>query len=262
MKVLFFKGARRTTMKKTTALSRCVFAAVAFAALCLPCWAQGNLRTVLFVKVKIDQEDNWKASVKDYAALLKKAGSDRRYTVWESQSGPFEYAVVWYSEKFKDLGEDDPKMASSAADRTAVFARLNGETDSLETWVDEMQPDLAITSKEIPAFVRTGRSKVFPGKMDEVRSMFRDQIVPAVKKSGATDYGVAIARFGTPTNEVHSYIGLSGWGDIDGPIGAEKGMTPAEWKAFQTKLASVIESTEWTLWKYHPELSYIPSAAK
>lgn len=247
-------------MRKPFSLSQCLFGAVALIAFCMPCWGQGNLRTVLFVKVKVDQEDNWKATVKDYAELMKKSGSDRRFTVWESQTGPLQYAVVWYSGKWKEMGEDDPKLKSSAADLATIFSRLNGETVSLERWVDEMQPDMAIPSKDIPNMVRTGVSRVVPGKMDEVKAIFREQIVPAVKKSGATDYGVAVARFGTPTNEIHSYIGLSGWGDLDGPIGAEKGMTAAEWKAFQTKLAGVIERTEWTLWKYHPELSFVPPA--
>lgn len=248
-------------MKKMFSCHRSVLAAVALCVFCLPCLAQQqkNLRTVLFVKVKLDQEDNWKASVKDYAALVKKAGSESQFTVWESESGPHMWGVVWYTSNFKELGEDNPKLKDSAADLTSLFSRLNGQSDSLEYWIDEMQPELMIRSKEIPPYVRTGRSKIQPGKMEEARALFRDQIVPAVKKSGATDYGVAMARFGTPTNEFHSYLGVSGWADFDSPLGAEKGMSPAEWKAFQAKVATVIESTEWALWKYHPELSYLPS---
>ena len=247
-------------MRKPFCLSHCLLAAVALTLFCLPCGAQGNLRTVLFVKVKVDQVDNWKAAVKDYAALVKKAGSEQAYTVWESQTGPSEYAVVWYSDKWKEIGEDNPKLKSSAADLAGIFSRLNGQTDSLETWIDEMQPELSIRSKEIPSMVRTGRSRVLQGKMDEMKALFHDQIVPAVKKSGATDYGVAVARFGTPTNEIHSYIGMSGWGDLDAPFGAEKGMSAAEWKAFQAKLPALIEGTEWTIWKYQPDLSYVPPA--
>jgi hypothetical protein len=247
-------------MRKPFSLSRCLVATVVLTAFCLPCWAQqGNLRTVLFVKVKPDQEENWKAAVKDYVALVKKAGSEQQFTVWESQTGPWRYAVVWYSAKWKEIGEENPKLKSAAADMATIFARLNGQTDSLETWIDEMQPEFMISSKEIPAMVRTGVSRIAPGKMDEAKALFRDQIVPAVKKSGTTSYGVAVARFGTPTNEIHSYIGLSGWGDLDGPIGAEKGMSPAEWKAFQAKLPGLIERTEWTIWKFHPDLSYIPA---
>jgi quinol monooxygenase YgiN len=246
-------------MQKT--LSRFFTAAVVLTAVCLPCFAQqGNLRTVLFVKLKLDQQDNWKAAVKDLVVLHQKAGSDQQFTVWESQTGPGEFAVVWYSAKWKDMGENDPKLKSSAADLAGIFSRLNGQTESLNIWIDEMQPDMAISSKEIPTMVRTGRTRVVPGKMDEMKAVLREQIVPAIKKSGATSYGVAVARYGTPANEIHSYVGLSGWADLDGPIGTEKAMSPAEYKAFMAKVQTLVESTEWTIWKYQPDLSYIPAA--
>jgi hypothetical protein len=247
-------------MRKAFTLRSCLLAAVALTAFCVPSWAQANIRTVLFVKVKMGQEESWKAAVKDYAALVKKAGSDQGFTVWESQSGPSQHAVVWYSSNWKQLGEQDPKLKSVEADMARLFARLDTVTDSLETWIDEMQPDMMIRSKEVPPYVRVGRTRVVSGKMDDLKALFRDQIVPAVKKSGTTDYGVAVARFGTPSNEIHSYLGLNGWGELDGPIGAEKAMSASEFKAFQAKLSPLIESTEWSMWKYEPELSYIPPA--
>lgn len=245
----------------TKTLSRFLIAAVVLTAVCLPCFAQqGNLRTVLFIRLKLDQQDNWKAAVKDLVALHQKAGSDQQFTIWESQTGPVEFAVVWYSAKWKDMGENDPKLKSSAADLARIFSRLNGQAENMNMWIDEMQPDMAISSKEIPTMVRTGRTRVVPGKMDEFKALFREQIVPAIKKSGATSFGVAVARYGTPSNEIHSYLGLSGWADLDGPIGTEKAMSPAEYKAFQAKLQPMIEGTEWTIWKYQPDLSYIPAA--
>ena len=244
-------------MKKSFLLRACLLAALALTTFCAASWAQANIRTVLFVKVKMGQEENWKAAVKDYAALVKKAGSDQAFTVWESESGPSEHAVVWYSSKWKQLGEQDPKLQSIEADMARMFARLDTVTESLETWIDEMQPDMMISSKVIPPCARVGRTRVVSGKMDDLKALFRDQIVPAMKKSGATDYGVAVARFGTPSNELHSYLGLNGWGDLDGPIGVEKAMSASEFKAFQAKLSPLIESTEWSMWKYEPELSYV-----
>lgn len=244
-------------MKRTLPRQCCLLAAIALIVFCVPSWAQGNLRTVLFVKVKLGQQENWKAAVKDYAATVKKAGSEQGFTVWESESGPNLYAVVWYSTKWKEMGEQNPKLKPVEGDMARLFERLDNVTDSLETWIDEMQPEFTIRSKEIPAMVRVGRTKVVSGRMDDIKAMFRDTIVPAIKKSGATDYGVALARYGTPSNEIHSYMGLSGWGDLDGPIGTEKSMTAEEYKAFQSKLAPLIESTEWSIWKYEPELSYV-----
>ena len=246
-------------MQKT--LSRFLIAVVVLTAVCLPCFAQErNLRTVLFIKLKMDQQDNWKAAVKDLKAVHQKAGTDQPFTIWESQTGPAEFAVVWYSAKWKDIGEDDPKLKSSAADLASIFSRLNGQSESLSMWIDEMQPDMTSPSKDIPTMVRTGRTRVMPGKMDDLKALFHEQIVPALKKSGATSYGVAQARYGTPANEFHTYLGLSGWGDLDSPFGVEKGMTPAEYKAFMAKVQTLVENTEWTIWKYQPDLSYIPAA--
>ena len=113
---------------------------------------------------------------------------------WTSQ-----HAVVWYSSKWKEVGEQDPKLKSVEADIARLFARLDTVTDSLETWIDEIQPDMVVRSKEVPPMVRVGRTRAVSGKMDELKALFRDQIVPAVKKSGATDYGAAVARYGTPS---------------------------------------------------------------
>jgi len=54
--------------------------------------------------------------------------------------------------------------------------------------------------------------------MPEVRALFHDEVFPAVQKSGATSFGVAVARFGTPSNEIHTFLGLKGWGDLDEPL--------------------------------------------
>jgi hypothetical protein len=247
-------------MRNFVSLTRRLLCVAALFVVCTQCWAQGNIRSVLFVKLKPGHDDNWKATVKDYIALQKKAGSEQSFTIWESQSGPELYAVVWYSAKWKELGEDDPKMKGHEAELSSLFRRFDADTDSLDKWVDEIQPDLHIVSKEIPAYVRTGRTRVESGKMDEALAALRSDVMPAVKKSGATSFGIGVGRFGTLSNEIHSYLGISGWGDFDGPVGAEKGMTPAEWKAWQAKIGPLIEGTQWDVWKYEPDLSYMAPA--
>jgi hypothetical protein len=53
---------------------------------------------------------------------------------------------------------------------------------------------------------------------------------------------------------------MKGWAELDGPIGAQKCMTADEYKAFEAKLQPLIESTEWSIWKFDPELSYLPES--
>lgn len=243
-------------MKISLKIRLWLFVAFAILAFAMPSVAQ-NIRTVILVKVKLDQEENWRATIKDFIALDKKAGSKQTVTVWDSQTGPAQHAVVVYSSTWKEVGEDDPAMKGSEAEVARLFARLNTVTDSLETWIDEMQPDLSIRSNDIPPFIRVGRTKVIASKMDEVKAIFHDVLFPAIKKSGATDWGVAYARYGTPTNEIHTYLGLKGWADLDGPVGSRKAMTDDAYKAFQAKLLPLIESTEYSIWKFAPDLSYL-----
>jgi hypothetical protein len=243
-------------MKNPLRLRLCLLAAIAILAFAMPSMAQ-NIRTVIFVKVKMGQEDNWKSAVKDYMSLFKKAGSKQTVTEWDSQTGPLQHAVVLYSSKWKEMDEQDPAMKGSEAEMARGIARLDSLTESIEYWIDEMQPDMAIRSKDIPPMIRVGRTRVIAGKMDEVKAIFHDQLFPAIQKSGASDFGVAVARFGTPSNEIHTYLGMKGWSDLDGPIGAQKGMTADEYKAFEAKLLPLIESTEFSIWKFDPELSYL-----
>ena len=242
-------------MKVQLRIRLCMLA-LAILAFAMPSVAQ-NIRTVILVKVKLEQEENWRSAVKDYVALFKKAGSKQTLTVWDSQTGPSQHAVVWYSTKWKEMDEQDPAMKGSEAAIARGIARLNSVTESIEYWVDEMQPDLSIRSNDIPTFIRVGRTKVIASKMDDVKAIFHDVLFPAIQKSGATDWGVAYARYGTPTNEIHTYLGLKGWANLDGPVGAQKGMTADQWKTFQAKLLPLIESTEYSIWKFAPELSYL-----
>jgi len=243
-------------MKVPLRFRLCLSVAIAILAFAMPSVAQ-NIRTALLVKVKSGQEDNWKSALKDLVAVEKKAGSKQTFTVWDSQTGPTQHAVVWYSSKWKEMDEEDPALKGSEAEIARLFARLDTVTESLETWIDEMQPDMTIRSNAVPPMIRVGRTRVISGKMDEARALFHDVLFPAIQKSGATDYGVAVARYGTPTNELHTYLGLKGWADLDSPIGSQKGMTPDEWKAFQAKLGALVESTEFSIWKFDPELSYL-----
>lgn len=247
-------------MRKPSLFPRRLLGAIALAALSIPCWAQeGNIRTVLFVKLLPGRGDSWSATAKDYAALMKKAGVDTGFTVWDSQSGPSQHAVVFYSKKWSDMDQDDPKLKGVSADVARLISRLDSDTQSLEVWIDELQPDLVIRSSEIPKMVRTGRIRAISGKIDQVMALLHSDVMPAIKKSGATSFGVAVARLGTPTNEVHTYLGLNAWGDLDGPIGVRKGMSADDYKAYTAKLQPLLEDIEWTVWKFQPELSYIPA---
>jgi hypothetical protein len=227
----------------------------------LPAQEGRNIRTILFVKVKPDRVGDWRAAAKDFVALKKKAGSDEVFTTWASETGPDEYAIVWHSAKWKELDqEEDPKTKNVIGDLTSLFARLNGATESMETWVDEMQPNLGVSSRDIPKMVRTGRTRVVQGKMDDALAIFKSDIVPAIKKAGVTDFGVAVARYGTPLNEIHTFAGVGAWADFDSPWGLPKALGADGYKAYIAKISPYITFSQFDMWRFKPELSYVPDA--
>src|ERR1700728_3292656 len=106
---------------KKAVLWSCVAAMLlATAALTTPASAQdANIRSVTFYTVKPDRIADFEAEVKEYNAILAKAGSDRYSTIWVALTGNHEYARVQMYKKWADLDspvDTDPKLKDQAAD--------------------------------------------------------------------------------------------------------------------------------------------------
>jgi hypothetical protein len=249
------------TSASTMIGQRCAIAAVACAVFAGTAMAQGNIRLIIFNKVKLDRIGDFRAAEKDYAALSQKTGSQRGYTVWASLSGDREFAIVRQFSKWDELQfTPDPAMKDTAAAASAIMSRIASCVESSHRWIDEIDPALsAPRGPAIPPFVRTGRTTVAPDKVDEMIALYKSQIVPAMQKAEVKTYGVARARFGTPSNEFHSFIGLQSWAELDGPVGTQRGMSAAEWAAFQAKVSTVVQHTQWDMWTYWADASFVPA---
>jgi len=220
-----------------------------------------NIRTIFMVKVKPDRGGDWRAAAKDFTALKKKAGSEEYYTIWSSETGPDQYAVVWYSAKWKEFDEEqDPKTKDVAGELARIISRLNGASESYETWIDVVQPDLTFRSGAIPKMVRTSRTRVAADKMDAVLAVFKSDLMPAMKNSGLGTFGVATASYGTAVNEIHTFASMNAWEDFDSPWGAEKALGADGYKAFLAKVRPNVVATQFDVWRYQPVLSYQPEA--
>jgi hypothetical protein len=89
-------------------------------------------------------------------------------------------------------------------------------------------------------------------------ALLKAEVIPAMKKAGVADYGVALARYGTPLNEIHTYLGLNAWADLDNSVGIQKGMSAEAYKEYLAKANNMFESVEYTIWRFQPDLSYLP----
>jgi hypothetical protein len=247
-------------LTRNTCLAALSLAAIA--AIAAPAFAQGDIRVVTHVRVKPGSGGEWLAANKDRVALLAKGGSDRGFTVWQSTTGPREYVVVGYRSKWAELDQTvDPKMKAHEGPLAATWARMNAATESVETEIHTNVPDsTSPRTTAIPAFVRAGRTTVASGKINEVLDLFKNEVVPAWKKAGISSYGVYRIRYGAPTNQIHTFIAMKAWADLDGQSPVELAMGAEAYQRFQSKIAALTLRTEWTIYRYRPELSYIPAA--
>ncbi|MGB7265427.1 MAG: hypothetical protein WBC92_07930, partial [Terracidiphilus sp.] len=206
----------------------CVFAmAIAAAAPGSSASAQdANIRSVSFYTVKPDRIGDFQAEIKEYDALLAKGGSTTYSTTWVSLTGPRVYAHVILYTKWADLDAGaDPKMKDQAADLARVNMRIIDCTESWSRTIEEVVPELSLpNTNTMPKMIRVLVTDVRPDKYNEYLDLQKNEILPAVKKSGAAFYNLAETRYGNSNLEVTSVTGFDSWADLDAGIGAQKGL--------------------------------------
>ena len=233
-------------------------------AITVPAIAQAPpaIRSITHVRIKPDKLGDWVAAEKDYAALVKKAGSDRTYTIWAAQTGPREFLLVRYYSKWAEMDViDDPKMAEHAGAMAGIIARINASIESSWREIHSKQPDLTLPRPaEMPKMLRSARITVASGKMDEVLATLKANTLPAMKAAGVTAYGVGRVRYGAPTNQVLTHTGFNSWADLDGPTPIEKVAGRDAYLKYVETMNSLTTRTEWTIYRFREDLSYIAPA--
>lgn len=255
----------RSTLRKV--VCQCVFAMAAVAALASSAFAQDangpNIRSVVLYTIKPDRVGDFQAAVKEYDAILTKGGSERYASGWVSLSGPREYLRVIYYTKWAELDAGpDPKLKDQAGDIARIVARINDCVVSSRRIIDEIIPELSLPSSgDIPKMIRVLVTDVRPDKIGEYRDLMKNEILPAIKKGGVKDYTFASRRFGAPNTEFISVASMSNWADFDGEFGAEKGLGKEGYHALVAKVRTLITSSQYDVYRYEPDLSYLPPPA-
>jgi hypothetical protein len=106
--------------------------------------------------------------------------------------------------------------------------------------------------------IRVVVTQVRPDKLGDYLALVKSDILPAVKKSGAKDYSIARGQFGEPSTTVISVLGLNNWADLDGGLGVEKALGKEGFQSFLLKMAPLIVSSQFDIYRFQPNLSYLP----
>jgi hypothetical protein len=220
---------------------------------------QPAIRNVVRVHVKPDRAGDFQAAVKDYNAALKKAGWDKASYWWSSLTGTNEFHLVRNFSKYGDM--DAPGPTATNADLARAFARIQSCTEGTETTVMEVLPDLSLPRQpEPPPVILVTRVRVFPGKATEYENLLKEEYLPAVRKAGVKSYSVARVRSGGSGNDFYTSVGLKSWADLDEQSPVRKAMGAEAYQRFIAKRSALIVETETQMFRYRPELSYMPGS--
>ncbi len=250
----------RSILKRV--VCQCILAMAVVATLASSAFAEAaNIRSVTLYTIKPDRVGDFQAAVKEFDAILLKAGSDHYGSTWLSVTGPHEYARVSYYTKWAELDVmTDPKTKDQEGDLSRIRARIADCTLSTRRIIDEIIPELSLPpTAEIPKMIRVLVTDVRPDKVGDYRELMKNEILPAVKKGGVTSYSFAARRFGAPNTQFISVAGMDSWSDFDGGFAAEKGLGKEGYQALVVKVRMLITSSQYDVYRFQPDLSYLPA---
>lgn len=215
--------------------------------------------SVTIVKVKPEMVTEWEKSVlPDINAALKKGGYRGHY--------------LWQTANYGDLYEyisAVPIDSFASLDGTPVFVRALGEEGSgnLMSRIHRSIADahryaliyeqrLSIEPKTEPKMAVVTTYRVAPGRSADFERFLEKEYVPALRKAEVDGYMVHRAVFGGSGDEYVNLLLIKNYAEIDkGPalyraVGREAG------QQMMTHLTGIVTSTERTLSKFRPDLSF------
>jgi hypothetical protein len=221
-----------------------------------------NIRSITFVSVKPDRMGDFQAELKEVHALMKKDNSTRYSSVWISLTGPREYAIVSYYNKWSELDAGaDPNTKEDAGDLARLQTRLVDCAASTRRTIEEIQPDLSLpVSMEMPKMVRVLTTLVRPEKYKEYLDLVKSDLLPAAQKGGLKTYIFAEARYGAPNTQVTSVIAMDKWAELDDSVGVEKALGKEGYQTLLGKVRPLIVQAEVNQYRFEADLSYLPPA--
>ncbi len=234
------------------------FILVAFTGLVLgmPASAQEpNITRVTVYRVKPDRAADFQAEIKEYVAVVKKAGASHAYTMWSSLTGANEFYRVDEYAKYAELDNtDDPKLKEVSADLARIGLRITNCEESVERVYYRARPDLSLPATPgIPKMVRVLKVKLQPDKLEAYITMKKEYIA-LLKKSPPRFQAVLQGRYGTSQWEFLTLEGINSWADLDVP-------EPADDPARKFNFGSTQTERQYDIIRFRAELSYIPGTS-
>ena len=222
-----------------------------------------SIRSTTTYTVKPDRVGDFTGAVKEYNALLKKAGYDKGYSMWVRATGPVEYLAVSYSSKWAEFDvtrNNDPKLKDVQVELTAIGRRILSCVEKYDRVIMQVNTALSLPRQAEPSkMIQSVKVHVHPDKVSDYLALLKSDLFPAVQKSEIKVFAVAQARFGAPSYELRITVGVDKWADVDGtpPIVTAMGGQD-HYNAYLKKARPMTSFAQFDVSRYVPELSYRP----
>jgi hypothetical protein len=239
-------------------LSAAVLLTLAAPAFC----QEENVRRLGYYRIAGGRGGDFRAAVKEYNEVLKKAGSERAYNMWQSMSGPSEYVRVDYLKNWAGMDvAQDPKLDKVRGELAQIAARINACATSVTFVLEDVLPKQSQPrTSEIPKMVQVLRTVVKPDKMAEYMAVVDNDIVPAIRKANLKFYIRTQTRFGGPATEFRSAVAIDSWSELDGTMPVIQAIGgQAAFDKLLAKIRPLIVESEYNVYRHMPELSYTAS---
>lgn len=223
-------------------------------------YAQDTERTwvqVRTVHVKPGMVNEFIELQKSLVSALKSEGRNGRST-WREVRG--DLATFHFVQPVADLAELDtpfePPMDDD--DWTDWVAALLNTTDSSSRTILRRHQEWSIPAKpgSTPTMAVLISTTVMPAKMGDYHNWVRDQLIPALKKGGATGVNFNHGAFGGNTNTWIVGAQIDSWAQLQTPRGVLGYMSDADYAKLMAPRAQMVTSTDRRVLQYQPELSF------
>lgn len=225
---------------------------------------QPRLYWVTVTQVKPGMMEQYREFLKNETlAAFKKAGGKEFHT-WTVQSFG-EGGEVWTYrpvENFKQL--DDPNFLVKAlgeAGARAWNAKRAQMVSHTRSFMISTTPALSIAPKGEPKICIGVRASITPGRGAEYAKWLKENALPAAGKTNAKGVYTNTVGLGGDPNEVHVAVLFDNFEDM-GNFAVAYGKALTDLKLQANAPAGVVAHTEFSVYRFLPELSIAPAPQK
>lgn len=234
-----------------------LLAVLSFALVCAA--EERNIHSSVRYTIKPERVGDFEAAIKEYNAVLTKAGWEKSSSLWQAATGPNEFVLVRYLAKFAEMDVTrDPKLKDVSSDLQRIGARIRQCIESSTHRIAYVDTELSLPrSATPPKMVRVRSTTLKPGKREAYRALVKETIIPAAKTAGVKSYVTFRTAFGGSLDEMFSSYGLDNWADLDQtPSPLVKAIGEEKYRQYQAKQSELVERTEVNVYRFREELSY------